>query len=196
MVEAFVLLLFSFIMILIVLRGTRNQHSAFSIKTLKFTLTLILLSIIWDSVFLWSPLSQELKHIFFIGAALTRLSIFSYGWWLLAKALTVRQKVTDRTIITAVVGYLFIGIIWSFIYLMIWHIDPQAFHTSIVKDYEFRSWNLVMYFSFMTLTTVGYGDIIPINKWAMVLSNFEAMTGSIYLTVVIARLVSLYQISE
>lgn len=49
-----------------------------------------------------------------------------------------------------------------------------------------------MYFSFMTLTTVGYGDIIPVNKWAMALANFEAIIGAFYLTVIIARLVSLY----
>lgn len=49
-----------------------------------------------------------------------------------------------------------------------------------------------MYFSLITLTTVGYGDIFPIDKWVMVLANFEAMTGAIYLTVIVARLVSLY----
>jgi hypothetical protein len=64
------------------------------------------------------------------------------------------------------------------------------------KDFQFKPWNLVTYFSFMTLTTVGYGDITPLNKWVMALSNFEAMTGSIYLAIVIARLVSLYSTSE
>jgi hypothetical protein len=80
--------------------------------------------------------------------------------------------------------------------LRIWQIDPKAFHVSIIQDYEFRPWNLVMYFSFMTLTTVGFGDIIPVNKWTMALTNFEAMVGAIYLTVIVARLVSLYGSSE
>lgn len=103
---------------------------------------------------------------------------------------------TDRTIVTAIVGYLFIGIIWSFVYLTLWQIDPKAFHVSSIRDDEFKPWNLVMYFSFMTLTTVGYGDIIPVNKWAMALANFEAIIGAFYLTVIIARLVSLYGASE
>lgn len=195
-VECFVLLLFSIIMLLVALRGTRIHHLFFSTKILTAVLTLIAVSLIWDSLFLWSHLSLSLRYTFFIGAALIRLCIFSYGWLLLAKTLATRQKVTDRTIITAIVGYLFIGIIWSFMYLMIWQIDPQAFHLSTIKDYEFRPWNLVMYFSFTTLTTIGYGDIIPVNKWIMALANFEAMIGAIYLTVIIARLVSLYGASE
>jgi voltage-gated potassium channel Kch len=53
-----------------------------------------------------------------------------------------------------------------------------------------------MYFSLITLTTVGYGDIVPIGRWVMVLANFEAMAGAIFLTVIVARLVSLYGNSE
>jgi hypothetical protein len=150
----------------------------------------------WDGLFYWKRLPLDLRHIFFIGAALIRLSIFSHGWLLLTKTLATRQKVTDRTVVTAMVGYLFIGIIWSFVYLMIWQVDPKAFHISTIRDDDFRPWNLVMYFSFMTLTTVGYGDIIPVNKWAMALANFEAMIGAFYLAVIIARLVSLYSNSD
>lgn len=195
-VEAAVLLLFAIIMVLIALRGARTRHLGFSIRILTAILVLIGVSLAWDGLFLWGPLSLSWRYTFFISAALIRLGIFSYGWLLLARTLANRQKVTDRTIVTAIVGYLFIGIIWSFVYLMIWQIDPKAFHISTIRDYTFRPWNLVMYFSFMTLTTVGYGDIIPVNKWAMALANFEAMIGAIYLTVIIARLVSLYQTSE
>jgi hypothetical protein len=53
-----------------------------------------------------------------------------------------------------------------------------------------------MYFSLITLTTIGYGDIIPTGRWVMALVNFEAMAGAIYLTVIVARLVSLYGNSE
>lgn len=195
-VEAIVLLLFSLIMLLIALRSARVHYFFAPTKILVAVLTLILISIIWDSLFLWSNLSLDLRYTFFTAAALIRLSIFSYGWLLLARTLATRQKVTDRTIVTAIVGYLFIGIIWSFVYLALWQIDPKAFHVSIIRDDEFKPWNLVMYFSFMTLTTVGYGDIIPVNKWAMALANFEAMIGAFYLTVIIARLVSLYGASE
>lgn len=194
--QGFVVLLFSIIMVLIAIRGTRVHHRVFSTKILIGVLVLILISLIWDGLSYRARLSQELRNTFFIGAAFIRLTIFSYGWLLFAKTLATRQRVTDKTIVTAIVGYLFIGIIWSFVYLVIWQVDPKALHISTIRDYDFKPWNLVMYFSFMTLTTVGYGDIIPINQWVMVLSNFEAMTGAFYLTVVISRLVSLYGETE
>lgn len=194
--EVIVIGLLTIIMILVALRTIRNGYLVFSKRIFVSIMILILISLSWDGVFYLSPQSFKLKSVFFIGAVLIRMSIFSYGWWTLTKTLAIRQKVTDRTLVTAIVGYLFIGIIYSFVYYAIWQVDPNALHISVVRDYEFRPWNLVMYFSFMTLTTVGYGDIIPINKWMMVLSNFEAMTGSVYLTVIIARLVSLYSTSE
>lgn len=195
LVEGMVLVCFAIIMILIVFRNARRNQVVFT-NLLIASLILILVSVVWDALYLWGNLPIALKYTFFIGAVLIRLGIFGYGWVLLAKNLATRQKVTDRTIVTAIVGYLFIGIIWAFVYFAIWQIDPQAFHISVLRDYEFKPWNLVMYFSFMTLTTVGYGDILPINKWAMALANFEAMIGAIYLTVIVARLVSLYSASE
>lgn len=196
LLEWVVLLLFAMIMVLIAFRGYRTHHVAFSSRVLPAVLILILVSVVWDGLFFWHRLPLALRYTFFVGAALIRLSIFSYGWLLLVTALAKRQKVTQRTIVTAIIGYLFIGIIWSFIYLMLWQIDPQAFHISVIRDDTFKPWNLVMYFSFMTLTTVGYGDVIPVNRWAMALANFEAMIGAIYLAVIIARLVSLYGTSE
>ena len=52
------------------------------------------------------------------------------------------------------------------------------------------------YFSFITLTTVGYGDITPVSRAARWLAVMEAMTGSLYVAVLIARLVSLYSNSK
>ena len=86
--------------------------------------------------------------------------------------------------------------IWSFIYFFIWQTDPHSFKISDLREYELQPWNLAMYFSLITLTTIGYGDIIPTGRWVMALVNFEAMAGAIYLTVIVARLVSLYGNSE
>ena len=191
-VEGFVIFFMSVIMVLLALRMVRVHHRTFSVRIFVSFLFLITVSIVCDLLVYWTDWATGFKNLFFVSAAIIRLYVFGYGWLVLVKTLLTRQRVTDTTIITAVVAYLFIGIIWSFLYFAIWTIDPQAFHFSVVRDYDFRSWNLVMYFSFMTLTTVGYGDIIPVNQWLMALAMFEAMTGAIYLTVVVARLVSLY----
>ncbi len=184
------------IMFLVVLRGTRSRHLYLSKKFSASLIALILMSLIWDVIFYLTPQSFALRSAFFIGATLIRVSIFGFGWWLLTRTFAERQQVTDKTITTAIVAYLFIGIVYSFLYYAVWHIDPQAFNISVTRDFQFKPWNLAMYFSFMTLTTVGYGDITPLSKWVMALSNFEAMTGAIYLAIIVARLVSLYSISD
>jgi hypothetical protein len=122
--------------------------------------------------------------------------VFGYEWLSTVQILAHRQKVTSHTIVLAIISYLFIGIIWSFIYFMMWQIDPHSFKISDLREYELQPWNLAMYFSLITLTTVGYGGIVPIGRWVMVLANFEAMAGAIFLTVIVARLVSLYGNSE
>lgn len=187
--------IFYLTMFLITLRDFYKHHDLVSTRNARISLILILISIVFDLFyyFNWFP---HLKVFFLFSAQLIRIAFFGYAWLSIVKRLAHRQKVSNHTIILAITAYLFIGIIWSFIYFTIWQINPDAFHINVQRDYEFKSWNLAMYFSLITLTTVGYGDIIPIEKWVMVAANFEAMTGAIYLTVIVARLVSLYSIPD
>jgi hypothetical protein len=53
-------------------------------------------------------------------------------------------------------------------------------------------WQQFVYFSYTTLTTAGYGDVLPISWWARSLANIEMITGVLYITIIMARLVSLY----
>jgi hypothetical protein len=53
-------------------------------------------------------------------------------------------------------------------------------------------WQTFVYYSFVTLTTAGYGDVLPVSMWARSLATLEAMVGVLYLTIVISRLVGLY----
>ncbi len=84
--------------------------------------------------------------------------------------------------------YLLLGLLWFFFYKIIVFFDVNAFSfpEDITKDSLF-------YFSFTTLTTLGYGDILPKNAFAMTFANAEALVGQIYPAVVIAKLVSLYE---
>ena len=184
-------LLFLLTMSLISLRGFYKHHHIYSNRSLQILFFLILTALIAD-FFLYFHWIPELKQFFLIYTGLVKISVFGYGWLTTIKILARRSTVTNQTIVLAITAYLFIGIIWSFIYYTIWQINSQAFHIDVSREYELKPWNLAMYFSLITLTTVGYGDIFPTGKWVMVLSNFEAMTGAIYLTVIVARLVSLY----
>jgi hypothetical protein len=86
--------------------------------------------------------------------------------------------------------YLLLGLIWTMIYLVLLTIDPGAFH-----GLEFSNWRhsfpRVAYYSFVTLTTLGYGDILPVNHLAQFFAYMEAVTGIFYMAIVVASLVSI-----
>ncbi|MDJ0730337.1 MAG: potassium channel family protein [Crocosphaera sp.] len=98
------------------------------------------------------------------------------------------EKVNLNVVRGGVCIYLLLGILWFFFYKIIIFFDANAFSfpENMTKDSLF-------YFSFTTLTTLGYGDILPKNAFAMTFTNAEALVGQIYPAVVIAKLVSLYE---
>jgi len=101
------------------------------------------------------------------------------------------SKVTMDTIFGGICVYLLIGYFFATLYYIIFFFDKDAFVFS-------SRWNdiYLFYFSFTTMTTLGYGDVYPVNKTAMVLSNLEAVAGQIYLGIFVARLVGLHIIHQ
>jgi voltage-gated potassium channel len=103
-------------------------------------------------------------------------------------------RVTMDRIFAAICVYMLIGFAWSFAYALLDEIAPGSFvavtETSR-NDYVGRVQQL-RYFSFMTLTTVGYGDVVPRSPAARTMASLEAVMGQIYLAVLVARLVGLY----
>lgn len=99
--------------------------------------------------------------------------------------------VTVDTIAGSICAYLLLGIAWSHIFALLQHLNPQTLNIAIeprgASDLE-----PFLYFSFVTLTTLGYGDLVPGTAPAQFLAVFEAVIGQIYLTVLVARLVGLY----
>ncbi len=98
------------------------------------------------------------------------------------------KKVTGDTVKGGISIYLMIGILWYMFYELILLIDVDAFSIQIENLETYK----LVYFSYSTLTTLGYGDISPINKLAMALANLEAIIGQMYPAIFIARLVTLY----
>src|SRR5437016_11414331 len=87
-----------------------------------------------------------------------------------------------------------LGYGWTFVYSILLELQPQSFvATSEVarNDHVGRILQL-RYFSFMTLTTVGYGDIVPHSQAAPTMAILEAVMGQFYLVVLIGRLVGLH----
>jgi Ion channel len=97
------------------------------------------------------------------------------------------HQIGDR-VFGAVVLYLLIGLVWGVAFHVVNLVNPDAFSVQSPVTPDLSNW---VYFSFVTLTTVGYGDITPVAQGARSLAILEALVGQLYPAVIIARLVSL-----
>jgi voltage-gated potassium channel Kch len=114
------------------------------------------------------------------------------GFLLIATPFVIVRRIAQHEIITgttmwgAIAAYLALGIAFSFIFATIHTLDPDAFKAVI--DGGLGEFN---YFSFVTMTTLGYGDITPVTDLARAVVVFQTVMGQIFLVVVVARVVSL-----
>jgi hypothetical protein len=100
------------------------------------------------------------------------------------------KVITINTIGLALCTYILIGTIWVFFYTPVAHLDPNAFSVPLGDDTD--TFHTLIYFSYVTLTTLGYGDISPVSNIARNLAVLEALTGTLFLAVLISRLVGSY----
>jgi hypothetical protein len=99
-------------------------------------------------------------------------------------------RVNTEVLCAGISAYLMLGFVWALGYMVVGRLVPNAFTFSVPANsmHGFTAF----YFSFVTLTTVGYGDICPVAPAARMLAIMEAMTGTLFVGMLIARLVSLY----
>ena len=115
---------------------------------------------------------------------------FGYAAVNISRIIAKSEKVTKDIIFAAIVAYLLIALMWAFLYMMLEMVYPGSFS---FPDKEY--WGETMqfeYFSFVTITTLGYGDITPITDKASALALIEAVVGQIYLVVLVAWLVGMH----
>jgi Ion channel len=102
-------------------------------------------------------------------------------------------SVTVDVLCASVSAYLMLGLMWTMAYWLVDQLTPGgAFSYNTNAGARSINGFTGLYFSFITLSTVGYGDITPVSRIARWLAAMEAMTGLLYVAVLIARLVSLY----
>lgn len=105
---------------------------------------------------------------------------------LVMKQFLVAGRAASHRIGAAIVVYLILGILWARLYEIAGLMIPGAF-SLVERNATLTSY---LYFSFVTLTTTGYGDISPLHPAARNLAVLEAITGQMYIAILIARLVS------
>ena len=100
-------------------------------------------------------------------------------------------SVTTDMLAGAISAYLLIGITFGLAYVLIEHVVPGSFRDTLEPGKQFVPSEFT-FFSFVTLTTVGYGDIVPWSPYARSAAIIEAVIGIIYPALLISRLVGLH----
>ena len=115
---------------------------------------------------------------------------FGYGAANILNLISKKKEVTRETILAAVVAYLLIALMWAFLYMLLEKLAPGSF--SFPEAASRSELKHFQYFSFVTITTLGYGDIAPLTDKASALAMLEALIGQIYLVVLVAWLVGMH----
>jgi hypothetical protein len=110
--------------------------------------------------------------------------------YVVARAVFAPGRVSYHRIIGAILVYLSVAVTFSALFTIVGLLVPNAFSGMVLEDNPALASN-VIYFSFVTLTSTGYGDIFPVHPVARSLCNLETIIGQLYPATLLARLVSL-----
>jgi hypothetical protein len=171
---------------LLFLSGVLSVYHRPLAKVLFGAIALLASSIIWaDSLFPDAGLriARVLAGMFSVGflSVLVLTHVFSQG------------AITYHRICGAIAVYLFMAFIWSDIYFLIFTFDHEAIKLppqALPESFEKLQGNMI-YFSVVTVTTLGYGDILPVSPGARLAVMLQALLGQLYPTVMLAWLVSM-----
>ena len=100
------------------------------------------------------------------------------------------SEVTTDVIIGSACAFVLFGIVWAYIYYLLELVHPDSFKAPNYASND-HLWDFI-YYSFVTLTTLGYGDMLAITNQARGLSVLEAIVGQLYLAIMVARLVGMH----
>lgn len=124
------------------------------------------------------------------------LGLLSFTTLFMLNTLMQTRRVSRDTVIGGICVYMLIGLCFALAYILVIDLGAGALVEAgqpIARTLEGGSDHAltVLYFSFVTLTTLGYGDIAPIGEMPRMLASTEAIIGQLYIAIFIARLISL-----
>ncbi len=177
---------FTIIVVLVILSAAERREMLWLM--LALTLVWSAVSIATDGSGLFAGISL-LAPVLFV-CVLAAIFTLVVRWMMRA------GHINSEVLCAAICGYLLLGIFWAVLYSIVIAVRqmwfphyPAAFTSTNDDAFEPRD---LLYFSYMTLTTTGYGDIVPRGPEVRMFAVLEAMVGLFYNTIIIARFVSLY----
>jgi len=140
---------------------------------------------------LFTGLEKFFDHQFNIYFILVTLLIFFTGSFAnAAKQVLFVGDIDSNKIIGSLTLYLLLGLIWTMLYLLLLATDPEAFSGVEAANWQ-QGFSRIAYYSFVTLTTLGYGDILPTSHVAEFFVYMEAIIGVFYMAIIVSSLISL-----
>jgi hypothetical protein len=181
------------LVILIALSAATGKRTLFITAVVLVVLTL---ATKWSGYWMYSPALIGSSHASSLAFEILVAAV-------MIRTILASRRGTQETIAGAVCVYLFLGILWADAYAILEIVEPGtiAFPESDLsggdgtRDVRELTGNLI-YYSLVTISTLGYGDIVPLTGPARSLAVMEAITGQFYIAILVAWLVSLYATSR
>lgn len=152
-------------------------------RSVAMILLLALLVLYWLGIYdviRFSRLGSYLLLVIYFA-----LLIYSY-----AMQLARFQKVTLNVLYATLCLYLILGLFWGSLYTLLYELSPGAYSGALLDKVQGSLPHVFNYFSMVTLTTLGYGDITPQTQGAAALCQMEAIAGQFFTAVIVAWLVA------
>lgn len=200
------------ILVLVIVISPVLEEIRFGSRTLEVLLAIVLLSAIRDIArderrHLWILFIGAVAVVSRIGSAVLQpppvwlfvvalgstIGFFVIAAWSISQHVFRQQRVTADTIRGAICVYLLLGLIWTMAFIGVAYFDPSTFPSLDHSAGYAGVYSTLQYFSFVTLTTLGYGDITPHGLVARQLAMAEAIVGQLFIAVAIAWLVGMYR---
>ena len=147
----------------------------------KFGFVLALVAILFMNIIL-DLIGLDFVQLFLI------LGFFIWTTYLAARQVLFTGMIDGNKIIGSICIYLLLGLIWTTLYLLVLEVSPNAFN-GLAHASWYQNFPVVTYYSFVTLTTLGYGDISPLAPLARFLVFMEAVVGVFYMAILVASLI-------
>ena len=168
---------------------TLNESS--KIRSLSITLLAVTLILLWSNTFRVIRLPPYVISLLLVLYLATLVYSFS-------RILFTVRRVTANVICLALCLYLIIGLLWGAVFALAESLAPGSFGGTLLSDastHQEKTYFL-NYLSYITLTTLGYGDITPQTRSAVALCQAEAMYGQFFVMILVARLVGIQVAQE
>ena len=160
----------------------KSLHTEIKLTKIIYILIALLISLV-----LFSKIFQSTYIMYFNLIIILIFFVTTFGS--AYKQVLFEGEINENKIIGSISLFLLLGLIWTVLYLILLLIDPNSF-TGIEATTWQENFSQVAYFSFVTLSTLGYGDISPTTHLAEFFVYLEAIIGIFYMAIIVASLIS------